>query len=77
MEDRSKILTQILIINEQYDIQILSIEFKNINITMEEVNILFKIGPDKFKISYLYSKDDILGVNGFLRYFNNELKEVL
>ena len=40
MNDRSKILTQSLIINEQYDLQILPNEVKNINISILGVIVI-------------------------------------
>ena len=77
MNDRNKILIQILLAANQYDIEIISIEFKNVYLSLQQVNVIFKIDNDKFIIRYDYSNDDILEINGFLRYFNNELNEIL
>ena len=77
MNTRNKILTQILLVSNQYNLEIIAIEFKNVYLSLQQVNVIIKIDNYNFIISYDYSKDNIIEVNGFLRYFNNELNEIL
>ena len=62
MKVRNKIITQILIVVEDYDIEIIKINFTNINSIMDEVEFTFKIKHDKFIIKYIYEKDNMYEV---------------
>ena len=77
MKDRNKILSQILIIANQYDIEILSIDFRNITTSSDEIKLKFKIENDKFIIKYLYTKNDKIEVNKFINYFVEKLDDIL
>ena len=77
MKDRNKILTQILIVAEDYDIEIIKINFTNINSITDEVEFTFKIGHDKFTIKYLYEKDNMYEVNSVGCYIKYKLGELL
>lgn len=77
MNSRNKILSQILVILQQYDLEILFIEFKNINSITDEVKVKFKIDYDEFLVKYLYEKDNMYEVNAFICYLKYELNERL
>ena len=87
MKLRNKILTQILIIANQYDIEILSIDFRNntssyeiklkFKIENDEIKLKYKIENDEFIVKYLYTKNDKIEVNKFINYFNEKLCEIL
>ena len=77
MKDRIKILSQILIIANQYDIEILSIDFRNITTSSDEIKLKFKIENDKFIVKYLFTKNDKIEVNKFINYFDEELGDIL
>ena len=87
MKPRNKILSQILIIANQYDIEILSIDFRNntssyeiklkFKIKNDEIKLKYKIVNDEFIVKYLYTKNDKIEVNKFINYFNEKLCEIL
>ena len=77
MNDRNKILTQILIVVEDYDLEIITINFRNINSIMDEVEFTFKIEHDKFTIKYLYEKGNMYDVNSAGCYIKYKLGEIL
>ena len=77
MKSRNKILLQILLIQQQYDLEILNIEFKNINSISDEVKVKFKIDYDEFSVKYLYEKDNMYDVNNVGCYIKNKLGEFL
>lgn len=77
MKDRNKIITQLLIVGEDYDIEIIKINFTNINSIMDEVEFTFKIEHDKFIIKYLYEKDNMYDVNSVSCYIKNKLGELI
>ena len=77
MKDRNKILTQILIVAEDYDIEIIKINFTNINSITDEVEFTFKIEHDKYTIKYLYEKDNMYDVNSVGCYIKYKLGELL
>ena len=79
MNDRNKILGQLLIVTEIYDLEIININFTNINELKDVVEFTFKDEHDKFKfkIRYLYEKDDLYKINGFINYFRNEFDKIL
>ena len=76
MKIRNKLLTQLLIVSEEYDLDIINIYFRDINSIMEEVEIIFKNEHNKFIIKYSYEKDDIYEINSFVNYFRNELDKI-
>ena len=73
MKDRNKILTQLLIVAEEYDIEIININFRNINTLKDIVKVMFKYDQDEFIYRYSYEKDNIYRINSFVRDFRNEL----
>ena len=77
MKDRSKILTQILIVVEQYDLEIVNINFTNVNTLKDKVEFTFKHEQDKIIFRYLYEKDGIYGINSFANHLRNELNNRL
>ena len=77
MKDRNKILTQILIVVEDYNIEIIKINFTNINSITEEVEFTFLIEEEKFTISYIYKKDCMYEVNTAGCYIKCKLRELL
>ena len=77
MKDRNKILTQLLIVAEEYDIEIIKINFRNITRIMDEVEFAFKIKHHKFLIKFSYEKDNMYDVNNVGRYIRNKLGELL
>ena len=76
MKDRNKILTQILIVAEEYDIEIININFSN-NVFKDLVTITYNHEHKKFMVIYSYEKDNIYEVNSFASYFRNDLNEKL
>ena len=77
MKDRNKIITQLLIVGEEYDLEIIKINFTNINNIMDEVEFTFKIKDNKFIIKYLYEKDNMYDVNSVGYNIKNKLGELL
>ena len=77
MKDRYKILTQILIVAEEYDLEIININFTNIHAMKDEVEFTFEFGFDKFTIKYLYKKDNMYDVNSVGYYIKYKLGELL
>ena len=76
MKDRNKILTQILIIAEDYGLEIININFTN-NVLQDAVELSFNHNHKKFLVIYSYEKDDIHEVNSFVNYFRNDLDKRL
>ena len=76
MKDRNKIITQILIVAEEYDLEIININFKN-NVFKDLVELTYKHDHKKFIVIYSYEKDDIYDVNDFIRFFKNDLDKKL
>ena len=76
MKDRNKILTQILIVAEEYDLEIININFTN-NVLKDAVALSFKYEHKKFLVIYSYEKNDIYKINSFASYFRNELNKRL
>ena len=76
MKDRNKILTQILIVAEEYDLDIININFTS-NVLKDAVVITYKDDHGKSLVIYSYEKDDIYEVNSFASYFRNELNKRL
>ena len=77
MKDRNKIITQLLIVAEDYDIEIIKINFTNINSIMDEVEFTFKIEQDKFIVKYPYEKDNMYEVNSVGSYIKYKLGDFL
>ena len=77
MKDRNKILTQILIVSEEYDLEIININFRNINELKDKVKFTFEYGYNQFILIYSYEKNDIYKINSFASYFRNELNKRL
>ena len=73
MKDRNKILTQILIVAEDYGLEIININFRNINELKDKVKFTFEYGHNQFILIYSYEKNDIYKINSFASYFRNEL----
>ena len=76
MNDRNKILSQILIVAEEYDLEIININFTN-NVFKDLVELTYKHDHKKFLVIYSYEKDDIDEVNRFANYFRNDLDKKL
>ena len=76
MKDRNKILTQILIVAEEYGLEIININFRNINELKDKVKLTFEYEYNQFILIYSYEKDDIYKVNSFGIYFRNELDKI-
>ena len=76
MNDRNKILSQILIVAEEYDLEIININFTN-NVFKDLVTVTYKHEHKKFIVIYSYEKDDIYEVNSFATYFRNDLDKKL
>ena len=76
MNDRNKILGQLLIVAEEYDIEIININFKN-NVFKDLVELTYKHDHKKFLVIYSYEKDNIYEVNSFATYFRNDLDKKL
>ena len=77
MNNRNKILTQLLIVSEEYDIEIIKINFRNISSIMDDLEFTFKIEHDKFTIKFSYEKDNMYDVNSVGRYIKYKLRELL
>ena len=63
MKDRNKILSQLLIVSEEYDLDIINIYFRDINSIKDEVEIIFKNEHNNFIINYSYEKDNVHNIN--------------
>ena len=77
MNDRNKILIQFLIVAEEYDIEIIKINFRNITRILDMVEFTFKNENDKFIIKFSYEKDNMYDVNNVGYYIKNKLRELL
>ena len=77
MKDRNKIITQILIVAEDYGLEIININFRNITSKMDRVEFTFKYDHDKFIIKFSYEKDNMYDVITAGRYINYKLQELL
>ena len=77
MNDRIKILIQFLNVAEEYDIEIIKINFRNISSILDEVEFTFKNEHDKFIIKFSYEKDNMYDVNSVGRYIKYKLGELL
>ena len=77
MNARNKILTQILIVSEEYDLEIININFRNITSKMDRLEFTFKYDHDKFIIKFSYEKDNMYDVITAGRYVNYKLRELL
>ena len=77
MNNRNKILTQLLIVSEEYDIEIIKINFRNITRILDQVEFMFKNEHDKFIIKFSYEKDNMYDVNSVGRYIKYKLRELL
>ena len=77
MNARNKILTQLLIVSEEYDLEIININFRNITSKMDRLEFTFKYEHDKFIIKFSYEKNNMYDVNNVGRYIKNKLEELL
>ena len=76
MKYKNKILTQILNVAEEYDLEIININFTN-NVLKDAVALSFKYEHKKSLVIYSYEKNDIYKINSFASYFRNELDKKL
>ena len=76
MKDRNKILSQIINVAEEYDLDIININFTS-NVLKDAVVITYKDDHGKSLVIYSYEKDNIYEVNSFPRYFRNDLDKKL
>ena len=77
MNNRNKILTQLLIVSEEYNIEIIKINFRNITSILDEVEFTFKNEHDKFIFKFSYEKDNMYDVITAGRYIKYKLGELL
>ena len=77
MEERYKIISQILIVAESNDIEIIRINFTNIDNILDEVEFTFKIKHVNFRIKYIYEKNSKYEVNTAGCYIKYKLAELL
>ena len=77
MKDRNKIITQILLVAEDYGFEIININFRNINELKDKVKLTFEYEYNQFILIYSYEKNDIYKINSFASYFRNELDKRL
>ena len=77
MKDRNKILSQLLIVAEEYDLEIINIEFKNINSISDEIKVKFKIEYNEIIVKYIYETDNMYEVNAFICCFKIKLDVIL
>ena len=77
MKDRNKILIQILDIVEHYGLEIININFTNINELKDEIEFTFKIEHNKFTIKYSYKKNYMYAVNSVGCFIKYKLSEIL
>ena len=75
MKVRNNIIKQLLIVSEEYDLDIINIYFRDINSIMEEVEIIFKNEHNNFIIKYSYEKDNMYDVNSFSCYIKIKIGE--
>ena len=75
MKDRNKIVKQILIVSEEYDLDIINIYFRDINSLKDEVEIIFKNEHNNFIIKYSYEKNNMYDVNSFRCYIKIKIGE--
>ena len=73
MKDRNKILIQVLIVVNHYDVEIININFININEIKTKVEFTIKHEQDNFIFRYIYEKDNKYEINSFGRYFRDKL----
>ena len=76
MKDRNKILSEIINVVEEYDLDIININFTS-NVLKDAVVITYKDDHGKSLDMYLYEKDDIYEVISFPSYFRNDLDKKL
>ena len=72
MKYKNKILTQILNVAEEYELEIINNNFTNY-VLNDAVALSFKYDHKKFLVIYSYEKNDIYKINSFASYFRNEL----
>ena len=77
MNDRNKILIQFLLVAEEYDIEIIKINFRNITRILDQVEFTFKNEHDKFIIKFSYEKNNMYDANSVGRYIKYKLGELL
>ena len=63
MKVRNNIIRQLLIVSEEYDLDIINIYFRDINSLKDEVEIIFKNEHNNFIINYSYEKDNVHNIN--------------
>ena len=68
---------QILIVAEDYGLENININFRNINELKDKVKFTFEYEYNQFILIYSYEKNDIYKINSFASYFRNELDKRL
>ena len=77
MKDRNKILIEILLVSQQYDLDIVRIEFSAGSLLNDKVVITYKINNRKYGVSISYEKDNILEVNEIMYLFTKAVEVAL
>ena len=77
MNDRNKILIQFLFVAEEYNIEIIKINFRNKTSILDEAEFTFKNEHDKFIIKLSYEKNNVYDVNSVGHYIKYKLRELI
>ena len=75
MKDRNKIITQILVVASQYDIEIMRIEFNSYSFISDKVTVTYKQNNIKQIVSYSFEKGNNQEINTFIKLFTYELQD--
>ena len=77
MKPRNKILSQSLIIGEQYEINIIVIVFLTIDTSTEEVFVIYEDNNSKHEFRYTYNINNTHEIDSFIGYFSRILQKNL